>query len=272
MKFTAFATSLPLSVRPSLCGASHSVNRAPKTHVVPMNSAPRMAFSSIERVLTPAPVALPGEMEAVIACVYKQVFGNAYLMQSEREELAKTESQFARTENIREFVRSLAKSNTYQSRFFHKVSQNRFIELAFKHILGSAPVSKAEFAAASNKYHQNGYEACIDWFADSAEYENYFGDYIVPYGVFKGCYKTNELFNRSVLMRLTPCSSDKGRSNMLQYTVLSGGSPNWLSISKALPLGTERGTGFSSISTQRNKNAPLRVGTKIPGGVVFYGA
>lgn len=196
-------------------------------------------------------------------------------MQSEREELTATESQFVFTQDVRQFVRAVAKSNTYRSRFFEPVSQYRFIELAFKHLLGSAPVSKAEYAVAMAKYHQEGYDACIDWFIDSADYETDFGDFIVPYGIYKGIYKTNELFNRSVSMRYTPSSSDKGRSTLLQFCVLSGDSPSWLAISKALPPRTEGGTGYnissSSASVPSNSNAPPRpIGVKIPGGVVFY--
>lgn len=195
-------------------------------------------------------------------------------MESERAELATAESEFIIKRSTREFVRAVALSNAYKSRFFDSVSQYRFIELAFKHLLGRAPRSAAEYAEAMAAYRTGGYEECINWFIDSEEYNEWFGDETVPYGAFKGCYPTNEEFNRSVAMRLTPSSSDKGRSSMLQYAVLSGDSPSWLSISKALPAGTERGTGFCIgghwTSTQRNKNAPVRVGTKIPGGVVFY--
>lgn len=272
----AFTASLPLTVGSSSFAACQSLTRPRPAALTPPRTtrAPRMAFSSIERVLTSDPVTTDEDASVVVSAIYKQVLGNAYLMQSERDELALAESQFIYTKDVREFVRAIAKSNTYRSRFFDHVSQYRFIELAFKHLLGSAPVSKAEYAVAMAKYHQHGYDACIDWFVDSADYENDFGNFIVPYGIYKGCYKTNELFNRSVAMRYTPSSSDKGRSTLLQYCVLSGDSPSWLSISKALPSRTERGTGYdissSNISVPINPNAPpRRIGTKIPGGVVF---
>lgn len=233
-----------------------------------------MAFSSINGILTPAPTAVPADAETLAAVIYNQVLGNAYLMESERAELRSAESQFQITGNVREFVTAIALSDAYKSRFFDSVSQFRFIELAFKHLLGRAPSSSREYAQVMAKYHSGGYESCIRWFMDSEEYYESFGDYIVPYGIYKGCYPTNETFNRSVAMRLAPAGSDKARSAMLQYCVLSGDSPSWLSISKALPPGTERGTGFTIgghwQSTQRNKNSPVRIGTKIPGGVVFY--
>eukprot|EP00178_Gracilaria_changii_P007228 TRINITY_DN230_c0_g1_i1.p1 TRINITY_DN230_c0_g1~~TRINITY_DN230_c0_g1_i1.p1 ORF type:complete len:276 (+),score=32.86 TRINITY_DN230_c0_g1_i1:336-1163(+) len=274
MALTAFTTPLPLTARPFTLAACHSLIARAPLRPAPSRCTPRMAFSSIDRILTPDPISMPEDEALVINAIYKQVLGNAYLMQSERDELATAESQFCRTGSVREFVRAIAKSRTYISRFFETVSQYRFIELAFKHLLGSAPVSKAQYRTAMTKYHDEGYDACIDWFVDSALYEEDFGEYAVPYGIYKGCYMTNELFNRSVAMRLTPSSSDKERSTMLQYCVLTGESPSWLSIAKALPPGTEKGTGFSVggryTSTQWNKKARARVGTKIPGGVVFY--
>ncbi|CAN8072706.1 unnamed protein product [Agarophyton chilense] len=273
MAYTAFTAPLLVNARPLSFVARQPLAAPVTTRTAPSRCTPRMAFSSIDRILTTDPVSMPDDVSVAIDAIYKQVLGNAYLMQSERQELAAAESQFCRSGSVREFVRAIAKSNAYVSRFFDPVSQYRFIELAFKHLLGSAPVSKAQYRAAMAKYHEEGYEACIDWFVDSMGYDKDFGEYTVPYGVYKGCYATNELFNRSVAMRLAPGSSDKERSTMLQYCVLSGGSPSWLSIAKALPPGTEKGTGYCVggryTSTQRNKNAPVRIGTKIPGGVVF---
>ncbi|KAI0559557.1 Phycobilisome Linker polypeptide [Gracilaria domingensis] len=275
MTHAAFTAPLPLTARPSSFVSCQNIAApSPPRHAISRRT-PRMAFSSIEGILAPNAMSMPEDLATVISSIYKQVLGNAHVMQSERDELRAAESQFCLTGNVREFVRSIAKSDAYVSRFFEPVSQYRFIELAFKHLLGSAPVSKAQYCAAMAKYHEEGYEACIDWFIDSEAYEEDFGEYIVPYGMYKGCYTTNELFNRSVAMRLTPSSSDKERSTMLQYCVLTDQSPSWLSIAKALPPGTEKGTGYivggRYTSTQWNRDAPVRMGTKIPGGVVFYG-
>lgn len=233
-----------------------------------------VSFSSIDGVLTDAPISLPNDLELVISNIYRQVFGNAYLMESERDELRNYESTFRNTLDVPAFILSLALSRTYRARFFECVSQYRFIELQFKHLLGRAPNDAREYAAAHAQYTAAGYESCIEWFVRSAEYEELFGSETVPYGKYKGTYASNELFNRSVALRGTKSSSDKGKKAMLQYAVLSGDSPSWLSIAKALPEGTEKGTGFCVggqwTSSQRNKNAPVRKGTKVPGGVVFY--
>lgn len=280
---TGLAFSAPLSLATTRSHGKIAVSSLtplrtfPNAHpknVAPPPSLCRMAFTSIGGLLTPPPTSLPEHIPTVIRALYIQVLGNAYIMDSEREELCVAESEFAMYGDVREFVRSIALSHNYKERFFNSVSQYRSVELAFKHLLGRAPESAAEYASAMAIYHEKGYESFVSWFVDSLEYEENFGAQIVPYGIYKGCYSSNELFNRSVALRLAPGCSDKGRSSMLQYCVLSGDSPNWLSISKALPVGTEKGTGFCIgsywQSTQRNKNAPVRVGTKVPGGVVFY--
>jgi phycoerythrin-associated linker protein len=54
---------------------------------------------------------------ALIRAVYKQVLGNQYVMESER--LTQAESLFKNNYlSVREFVRTVAKSGLYRSKFF----------------------------------------------------------------------------------------------------------------------------------------------------------
>jgi phycoerythrin-associated linker protein len=78
------------------------------------------------------------ERESIIKAVYRQVLGNAYVMESER--LSVAESQFKLGEfSVREFVRQVAKSGLYRARFFESCPRYRNIELNFRHLLGRAP-------------------------------------------------------------------------------------------------------------------------------------
>jgi phycoerythrin-associated linker protein len=116
----------------------------------------------------------------VINAVYRQVMGNAYVMDSERQLVA--ESQFKLGEiSVREFIRRIAKSELYQSRFFDACSRYRYIELAFRHLLGRAPASFQEMRVHAERLDTLGYGADIDSFLDSDEYQNTFGEYTVPY-------------------------------------------------------------------------------------------
>ncbi len=126
------------------------------------------------------------ELEMIINATYKQVLGNAHIMESER--LTVAESQLKRSEiSVREFVRWLAKSELYKSRFIDNCPRYRSHELNFKHLLGRAPDGYQETLAHSQTLDNQGYEADIDSYLDSDEYQAVFGENIVPY--YRG-YKT----------------------------------------------------------------------------------
>ncbi len=120
------------------------------------------------------------EAESIIRAVYRQVLGNAYVMESERAVVP--ESQFKRGElSVREFVRAVGKSEIYTSRFLETSPRYRFIELNFKHFLGRAPNGYDEMKAHSAILDQGGWEAEIDSYLDSDEYQEAYGENIVPY-------------------------------------------------------------------------------------------
>ena len=121
-----------------------------------------------------------GDKAALIRAVYQQVLGRQYVMASER--LEGPESLFKRGYlSVREFVRQVAKSNLYRDRFFTSTNPYRFIELNFKHLLGRAPQNKAEMLHHFTILQEQGYDAEIDSYIDSAEYQNRFGEETVPY-------------------------------------------------------------------------------------------
>ena len=121
-----------------------------------------------------------GDKAALIRAVYQQVLGRQYVMASER--LEGPESLFKRGYlSVREFVRQVAKSNLYRDRFFTSTNPYRFIELNFKHLLGRAPQNKAEMLHHFTILQEQGYDAEIDSYIDSAEYQNRFGEEGVPY-------------------------------------------------------------------------------------------
>jgi len=120
------------------------------------------------------------DVESIIRAVYRQVLGNAHVMESER--LAVAESQLKNKDiSVREFVRQIAKSDFYRSRFFLNCSRNRAIELNFKHLLGRAPDDYRETFVHSQILDGEGFEAEIDSYIDSDEYQDAFGENIVPY-------------------------------------------------------------------------------------------
>lgn len=120
------------------------------------------------------------DVQAVIHAAYRQVFGNDHVMKSER--LTSAESLLRQGDvTVRDFVRMLAQSELYRIKFFYSTPQVRFIELNYKHLLGRAPYDESEIAFHVDLYTQAGYEAEINSYIDSLEYQENFGDAIVPY-------------------------------------------------------------------------------------------
>jgi len=137
----------------------------------PYNGSPRLELRATDS---------DEQVEVVIRGAYRQILGNEHLMSSER--LISLESLLRnRSISVRDFVRAIAQSELYRQKFFHSNPQNRFIELNYKHLLGRAPYDQAEIAFHTDLYNQQGYEAEINSYFDSPEYNQHFGQNIVPY-------------------------------------------------------------------------------------------
>jgi phycoerythrin-associated linker protein len=154
------------------------------------------------------------DLETIIRAVYRQVLGNAYVMESER--LTVPESQFKRGEiSVREFVRQVAKSELYRTLFFDNCPRYRSIELNFKHLLGRAPHDYSETFDRSQILDRGGFEAEIDSYLDSDEYQNAFGENIVPF--YRG-YKTQtgaKLLGFTNMFKLLPSISTSDKAGNL---------------------------------------------------------
>lgn len=182
------------------------------------------------------------DAQAVINAVYRQVLGNDYLMAAER--LTSLESLLCNGSlTVREFVRAVAKSDLYKTKFLYPHFQTRVIELNFKHLLGRAPYDEAEVIEHLDRYQNEGFEADIDSYIDSVEYETNFGDAIVPYyrGFSTQVGQKTVGFNRMFQLYRGYANSDRaqlagpesrlaselGRNSASAIVAPSGGSEGW---------------------------------------------
>lgn len=194
-----------------------------------------------------------GESEVVIRAAYRHVFGNAYLMEEERAELAIPESQFKLgAMTAKEFVRALAKSPAYKSRFFEGASQYRFAELNFMHLLGRAPDSQAEVSEHIRRYIAEGVDADIDSYIDSEEYASVFGDDNIPFLRFRGAYTPCDSFNKQCALKGGWANSDKAMGG----AALSGynGSDGRQFCDRIDTYATDASTPYEQVA----ENTPLK--------------
>mgnify|MGYP001487537176 CR=1 FL=1 len=115
-----------------------------------------------------------------INALYRNIFGNLSLMQSERP--IDIERRLRNGDiTIKEFTRKVCKSAIYRNFYFDSISQYKSISLRYKHILGRPIIHQEEITQSSNIINKQGFEAHIDCLIDSEEYNNIFGEDIVPY-------------------------------------------------------------------------------------------
>ena len=157
------------------------------------------------------------DLQVVIRAVYKQVLGNAHIMESQR--LTSAESYLRNGDvSVRGFVRMVAQSSLYQSLFFESSSPYRFVELNCKHLLGRAPHDQAEISSHVQTYNSHGYSVDIDSYIDSDEYLQSFGENCVPFnrGTQSQLGQKNVSFNRAfALMRGDASHSGSNVSQLL---------------------------------------------------------
>ncbi len=120
------------------------------------------------------------DVENVVRAVYRQVLGNDYIMKSERLTSAESLLRDGKI-TVREFVRLVAKSELYKTKFLYGNFQTRVIELNHKHLLGRAPFEESEVVRHLDIYETQGFDAEIDSYLDSEEYQSSFGDNVVPF-------------------------------------------------------------------------------------------
>lgn len=207
---------------------------------------------------------LPGDEDAkkeqIIRAVYKQVLGNAYVMESERQLVA--ESQFKLGEiSVREFVRRIAKSDLYRSRFFETCARYRYIELAFRHLMGRAPIDFQEMRDHSERLDAKGYDADIDSFLDCDDYQNAFGEWIVPYQrgwKTESCTTLQEFTWSFQLLRGNSSSSLKG--DLAGISSKLGGAAYQNRPLAVIPPSSSETSGWSFRPSRNLQDAPTRLG------------
>lgn len=151
------------------------------------------------------------DLQTVFRSAYRQVLGNDYIMKSER--LTSAESLLRQGSiTVREFIRAVAKSDLYKNKFFYPNSNQRFCEVNFKHLLGRPPYDEAELAYHTELCEDIGYDAEIDSYIDSIEYENKFGNNVIPYytGFMVEPGVRTVGFNRMFRLYRGYASSDRG--------------------------------------------------------------
>lgn len=120
------------------------------------------------------------DVDAIVWAAYRQIFSEHLILESYRQPFL--ESQLRnRAISVRELIRGLGKSEVYRELVGETNSNYRLVDITFKRFLGRASYSKDEQIAQSIVIATRGLHGFIDSIVDGDEYQQNFGDDIVPY-------------------------------------------------------------------------------------------
>ena len=215
---------------------------------------------SSSTVLELWPTSSSDDAQVVIRAVYKQVLGNPHVMDSER--LVAAESQLANGDmSVREFVRAVAKSDFYRSRYFESCAPYRFVELNFLHILGRAPQDQKEVSAHIVRCVAEGYDAEIDSYIDGDEYINAFGENVVPYYRGKSSAANSKQlgYNRMFVLDRGPSQIDSAVTSSQLVAAIAGNTANKIKASTATVIGSGTEKRFKIVVAGSKFDSPRRI-------------
>lgn len=120
------------------------------------------------------------ELDELIYAAYRQVWNEQQILKSNRQR--ELESQLRGGQiTVREFIRGLALSETFQKRNYQVNNNYRFVTMCVQRLLGRNIYNEREKLSWSIVLATSGLEGFIDALLDSEEYINNFGYDIVPY-------------------------------------------------------------------------------------------
>lgn len=117
--------------------------------------------------------------QAVIRACYRQVFGRDVY---QGQELTAAETRLENGQiTVREFIRILAKSDTFRNTYWTSLYVVKAVEYIHRRLLGRPTYGRQEMNKYFDLCSKKGFYALVDAFIDSPEYSEAFGEDTVPY-------------------------------------------------------------------------------------------
>jgi phycobilisome rod-core linker protein len=167
------------------------------------------------------------DLEELIWAAYRQVFSEHVILKSSRQ--PDLESQLKnRSITVRDFVRGLAKTDTYRKLVIETNSNYRIVDLTLKRLLGRSSYNEDERIAWSIKIATEGFDGFVDQLLDSEEYSTSFGDYTVPY--------QRRRFKDRPFNLVTPRYGDYWRDRLEEQRYKPGKVSNFLDMARSIQI------------------------------------
>nr|QCI08133.1 gbilisome linker polypeptide [Polyneura bonnemaisonii] len=145
------------------------------------------------------------DINKIVNAIYLKVFGRL-LYKEELSSFFKIENQFRNdTISIRDFIRVLIKSSLFRSLYWDNLYICKAIEYIHNKLIGRPTYGRQEINQYFDIAYKNSYYTMIDSMLNSMEYDEAFGDNIVPYERY---ITTSTLSSRRLSTKLYKYNSD----------------------------------------------------------------
>jgi phycobilisome core-membrane linker protein len=143
-------------------------------------------------------------LKTVIGAAYRQIFERDIAPYVTENEFVVLESRLSNGEiTLKEFVAGLGSSKLYIKEFYTPYPNTKVIELGTKHFLGRAPLDQAEIRKYNQILASQGLKAFITAMVNSVEYNEAFGEDVVPYNRFLTLPAANYPNSQTLYNKLT---------------------------------------------------------------------
>ncbi|MEM9155417.1 MAG: phycobilisome rod-core linker polypeptide [Cyanobacteria bacterium P01_F01_bin.33] len=171
---------LLIGKRPALVNAGNRKQSAATPRIFKLTQVPANRSRSLGNNVSIS--GSESSTQAVIEAAYRQVYG--YVPYS-GQRLTSAENRLENGEiSVREFIRLLAKSDLFRNKFWSQLYVVKALEYIHRRLLGRPTYGRQEMNPLFDIASKQGFYAAVDSVIDSKEYEDAFGEDVVPYERF----------------------------------------------------------------------------------------
>jgi phycobilisome rod-core linker protein len=173
-----------LSDRPISCGDKTIVS-IPLLDYSPSSQNHRvssfeMAWEEQPRIFNTDNLLSTSDFDVLINAAYRQIFHEQQTISRTRQISLESQLRIGQI-TVRQFIRGLATSESFRNLTFNSNNNYRVVQICIQRILGREVYNEREKIAWSIVIATKGFYSFIDELLSSQEYQENFGDSIVPY-------------------------------------------------------------------------------------------
>nr|YP_009944557.1 phycobilisome rod-core linker polypeptide [Osmundea sinicola]QFR99851.1 phycobilisome rod-core linker polypeptide [Osmundea sinicola] len=167
------------------------LNYSLSTHNHRVNSFEYLAGEEQPKLYTTINLPSSAEMDEIIWASYRQIFSEHQTLVSTQQPFLESQLRFNQI-TIKDFIKGLLLSAEFRYLNYDVNNNYRFVEMCVQRVLGRDIYNQREKLAFSIILASRGIEKFIDLLVDSEEYNENFGEFIVPYQRRRTIFQRNK--------------------------------------------------------------------------------